>query len=230
MANGKTLSQEMAAQLYSAIREFDGFDDSVYDDFTGGSTTKEEIAQFNTRSIAGVARVAGKDSTYYEQAMAALGKSPITSGHVARELYGIVSALYRDVQSGYLETASELIHANLFSDFMEMGDYLLGEGYKDPAAVIIGGVLETHLRQLAVKNGIDTMSHPAGKPDVSKKAEALNQELSKAGAYGLLQQKSVTAWLDLRNKAAHTRYSEYDADDVKHFSQGLKDFIAKYPA
>ena len=144
-------------------------------------------------------------------------------------MYGVIGALRSDVQGGYTQSASEIIHANLFSDFLDMGDYLLSEGYKDPAAVIIGGVLETHLKQLAIKSGIDIIRHQPGKPDIPKKADTLNQELGKT-TYGMLQQKTVTAWLDLRNKAAHAQYTEYDEDEVRHFSQGLKDFITKYPA
>ena len=40
------------------------------------------------------------------------------------------------------------MHAELFADFLEMADYLLSEGYKDPAAVLGGSMLEEHLRQL----------------------------------------------------------------------------------
>ncbi len=36
-----------------------------------------------------------------------------------------------------------------------MAEYLLKEGYKDPAAVITGSTLEEHLRKLCIKNGID---------------------------------------------------------------------------
>jgi hypothetical protein len=229
MASIKTINQQLASQLFSIMREFDTFDDSAYSDFSGGSTTDEDIAQFNVRCIAAIARVGGRDSVYYKEAQTTRGKGSIASGGVARELYGVVSALYADVQGGYLQATAELIHANVFSDFLDMGDYLLDEGYKDAAAVVIGGVLETHLRQLADKNGIDVMRHISGKPAVQKKAEELNQELGKA-VYNLLQQKTITAWLDLRNKAAHAHYTEYADSAVGHFSQGLKDFIAKYPA
>ncbi len=34
----------------------------------------------------------------------------------------------------------------------------------------------------------------------------MNTELYKAGVYGKLDNKNVTAWLDLQNKAAHAQY------------------------
>ena len=45
-----------------------------------------------------------------------------------------------------------------------------------------------------------------------KKTDRMNSELTKAEAYSKLDQKSVTAWLDLRNKAAHGKYDEYDLE------------------
>jgi hypothetical protein len=74
-----------------------------------------------------------------------------------------------------LQSISELIHADIFADFLEMADYLLEQGYKDPAAVITGSVLEEHLRKLCDKNGIDTTQN--NRP---KKADTLNSELASA--------------------------------------------------
>jgi len=62
-----------------------------------------------------------------------------------------------------------------------------------------------------------------------KRAETLNQELGKT-AYNLLQQKKVTAWLDLRNSAAHAKYIDYDTKDVQQFVASLQDFLLRYPA
>ena len=42
-----------------------------------------------------------------------------------------------------------------------------------------------------------------------KKADQLNADLFKARASSGLGQKNVTAWLDMRNRAAHGRYNEY---------------------
>ena len=42
-----------------------------------------------------------------------------------------------------------------------------------------------------------------------KNTDTLNAALVKAGAYTKLDQKNVTAWLGLRNKAVHGDYSAY---------------------
>jgi hypothetical protein len=62
-----------------------------------------------------------------------------------------------------------------------------------------------------------------------KKAEVLNADLVKAGAYSVLQQKGVTAWLDLRNKAAHGKYTEYKAENVDLTIQGILQFMTSFP-
>ena len=106
-----------------------------------------------------------------------------------------------------------------------MADHLLSEEYKDAGAVITGSTLEEHLRQLCVKNGIATDT--AGRP---KKADTLNAELAAQSVYSKLDQKSITAWLDLRNKAAHGKYGEYSKEQVALLIQGVRDFMARVPA
>jgi hypothetical protein len=149
----------------------------------------------------------------------------LATGSSVRGVAGVLTALRKAYASGYLATVSELIHADLISDFIEMAEYLLSEGYKDPAAVIIGSTLEEHLRQLCVKNGLPTTA--GGKP---KKADQLNADLKKASVYSNLDSKSITSWLDLRNKAAHGKYSEYTIEQVKLMIQGIQDFMTRNPA
>lgn len=140
-------------------------------------------------------------------------------------LVGIIQALKTAYESGYLYEIEELIHADVFSDFIYMAEYLLKEGYKDPAAVIIGGVLEEQLRKLCLRNSITTTVN-----DRPKKADMMNSELASRGVYNKLDQKSVTAWLDLRNKAAHGKYTEYSDEQVEFTLLAIRDFIARFPA
>jgi len=184
----------------------------------------------NTRIMAVITRIMGINSEYYKQAMNVLSNTNI-SEPIARliGLYGVLAGLYQDLKAGYLKSYSELVHADIFSDYIEMAEYLLEEGYKDPAAVITGSTLEEHLRKLCLKNGINIEIMSSGKLR-PKKADAINSELAKQGVYSKLEQKSVTAWLDLRNKAAHGNYSEYNDNQVKQMIMGVRDFIIRNPA
>jgi hypothetical protein len=58
----------------------------------------------------------------------------------------------------------------------------------------------------------------------------MNADLASAGVYTKLDQKSVTAWLDLRNKAAHGEYAKYSQEQVGLLVSGVRDFIARNPA
>jgi hypothetical protein len=172
-----------------------------------------------------IQRLAPPNSQYVQAMSAFAEKLGLLSGAAAPEIAGVLIALRGAYASGYLATVSELIHADLFSDFIQMAEYLLSEGYKDPAAVIIGSVLEEHLRQLCVKNGLPTTA--GGKP---KKADQLNADLASASVYSKLDLKSITSWLDLRNKAAHGKYSEYTKEQVQLTIQGIQDFMTRNPA
>ena len=87
--------------------------------------------------------------------------------HVAQQI-GVAKALLFDIQNGYMTSFEELVHGNIFSDFLEMANYLSKKKYKDAAAVLAGSTLEVHLKNLCKKHGVDTISN--GKP---KKAESL---------------------------------------------------------
>ena len=196
---------------------------SEYEDLSdhGEAATSELLSLM----IASIERFAPPGSVYLTSTRATLKKmgeyNAVNIPYVVGNLRGLRAAY----QAGYLATVAELVHAELFADFLEMADYLLSEGYKDPAAVLGGSVLEEHLRQLAVKHSVPVVV--GGKP---KKADLLNSELAAAGVYTKLDQKSVTAWLDLRNKAAHGKYAEYMKQQVELLLQSIRDFMVRVPA
>ncbi len=183
-----------------------------------------------SRILNSIVRITGKESEYYKQAIDILNNTKIN--RPLERLYRLISVLtglHEDLKTGYLKSFSELIHADIFSDYIEMAEYLLEEGYKDPAAVITGSTLEEHLRKLCIKNGIDIEIMSSGKSR-PKKADGMNSELVKEGVYSKLELKNVIAWLDLRNKAAHGKYKEYNDNQVNQMIIGVKDFIVRNPA
>lgn len=110
-----------------------------------------------------------------------------------------------------------------------MAAHLLEQDYKDPAAVVIGSVLEENLRQLCHSAGVETEIKKDGAL-IPKKADRLNSDLAKAEVYTKLDHKAVTMWLDLRNKAAHGEYTEYKKEQVALMMQGVTEFIARMTA
>jgi hypothetical protein len=193
---------------------------SPYDDFSGG-LPDDEMQAIATRLVAAITRLAPSDSSYVRRAMGIDGHP----GYVVLHLAGILQALRADIAAGYVQSLSELIHADVFADLLEMADELQKKGYKDAAAVLAGSTLEEHLRKLATKAAI-SITKSDGTP---KKADTLNNELGSA-TYNKLQQKSVTAWLDLRNKAAHGETAEFDQAQVAALIRDVREFLIRLPA
>jgi hypothetical protein len=177
-----------------------------------------------TSAQAAIERLAPTDSPYRERCQETLQDGSADSYKLER-LIGIVDALREDYKAGALAPIQALVRAEVFDDFLEMAEHLLDTGYKDATAVLVGGVLEQRLRRLCTRAGIPTDTE--GRP---RKTEMLNSELAAHGVYGKLDQKSVTSWLDLRNKAAHGEYDGYSPEQVRIMLIGVRDFVRRLEA
>jgi hypothetical protein len=140
----------------------------------------------------------------------------------------IINNIKTEVENGWVLSFKSLVSAEIFSDFLEMAYNLLETNYKDAAAVMIGSVIEEHIRQLCMKSNIEISFEKEGKKSFLK-ADRMNQELVKANIYNVLEQKGITTQLDLRNKAAHGKYSEYDKSQVQSMYDYALSFILRNP-
>ena len=142
---------------------------------------------------------------------------------------GILRALRADVDAGRLHTFEKLVHANMFSDLIAQAEYLNSGGHSRAAAVLAGGALEEHTRQLAQVYAVPTQDGNGKR----RSAAALNQDLTKASAYTKSEQAQVDAWQKCRNDAAHGDpgfEKNYTEADIRRMAEGIRDFIAKHPA
>ncbi len=192
-----------------------------YDDLSG-NTTIEEIASVITKAKAAISRIVGNNSEYYKETDATLRRTNINEGNKLRHIIGTINALKSDLQNGYLKSLGDIIQSEVFSDYLDMAEYLLKEGYKDPAAVIVGSTLEVHLRELCVTNRVDIEILNSKGDLIPKKADVMNSDLAKAGIYTSAYQKQITAWLGLRNSSAHGKYSDYKVDEITLMLQGVR--------
>jgi hypothetical protein len=123
------------------------------------SDLKSAIASESiTRMQAAIARLAPPGSPHRDAASDIRKVYGVNNGYAVGLLLGVLRGMRADYAAGYLSSVAELIHADLFADFLEMSDHLLSQGYKDPAAVVTGAVLEEHLRKLCDKNGLATVT------------------------------------------------------------------------
>jgi hypothetical protein len=221
------MKEQTLQQLNTIFVDMQGF---CTDDRFDGLSGEDQSRAFEliTRARAAIVRISGESSEYFKQFLQAIDMGPTTISRILK-VKGVILSLHNDFEKGYLETSFELVRSEIFSDFLEMASHLLEEGYKDAAALIASGALEEHLRQLCKKSGI-TLEMEGDKGIHPKKAETLNSDLAGKGAITKVDQKNVTAWLALRNKAAHAEYDEYSREQVALFIDSIRDFITRKPA
>lgn len=183
------------------------------------------MAGFRTACLSFIERVYGKDQIHFSQFREQTGDCFYS--HSERAI-AILDAIRTELDGGWLFEVKALVAAELYSDFLEQSDHLLSQGYKDAAAVMIGSVLEEHLRQLCQSHSVDTHDIKDG-DRVPRKADRINSELAKASVYSALEAKQITAWLAIRNSAAHGKYTEYTEDQVKNLALGVPSFILRTP-
>jgi hypothetical protein len=156
----------------------------------------------------------------------------------AIELAGVVTALYKDYLHDRLDTFAEIVRGEIYADFISLATHLLEEDRKgnasvNAAAVLTGGVLEEHLRNLCAKA---TPPIPLDYKDCKgnphrKTLEKLNTDLKAAGVYPTGDFKLIVGWTDIRNQAAHkTGLNQADHKKVELMLIGVRDFIVRYPA
>ena len=141
------------------------------------------------------------------------------SGYLSsfKMLQALFSAAREDFEGGYIFTVQGLAKSEVLSDALDQAQELLKAGYKDPACVLVGVSLEVAVKHLAGKHSLPLT-----------KLDRMNTELAKIGVYNMAKQKQVTAWAELRNKAAHGTWTAYTAADVAAMHIGVQQFIADF--
>jgi hypothetical protein len=186
--------------------------------FTSDFVDVQIANQWFTSSLSLIGRVFGQNSEHY-LAMKRHFKEHIKYPDV-EYAYGVLLASLDDLQNGGLYEVKTLITAEIFDNFLEQGEALLSAGYFAPAAVVIGAVLEDGLRKLCFKNNIEISE--------KSKLDFMNGALAKAGIYNLLTQKKITALADIRNSAAHGKWSELNSSDIEGMLIWTREFMEKY--
>ena len=154
---------------------------------------------------------------------------------VGPELRGLLSAMKKSIQQGYLKGIKNEILEEFTGDYLEMATALNDrEGLHIAAAVIAGTTLEEQVRQLArLHFGSDAKSN--GDPD---SVESLNTKLREHYTGKLNDQRLVTKEYGIRTEAAHGHWNS-DKDEpklkethkalVKLMISGVTDFIKRNP-
>jgi len=177
----------------------------------------ESFTEWRTQSLTYLINLLGDEHTYVKSF-----RDGIKEGYTGtvKSGKGILKAVRDDIEGGYLTRIETLVSADIFNDFLEMAEYLLKQGYKDPSASLIGAVLEDGLRRICSLHNIKLSS----KEDIS----SLNKKLSDSNIYNRLTQKKLQVWNDVRNNADHGNFEEYNIDDVNDMLKGVREFLEQY--
>jgi hypothetical protein len=186
--------------------------------FTSDFVDVQLANQWFTSSLNLIARVLGENSEHYHAMKRQFTDYPKHPN--AQQAYGILEAARDDIDNDALFEIKALITAEVFDDFLEQAQALLLAGYRAPAAVVVGAVLEDGLRKLCTKNGIELSAKP--------KLDSMNAALAKAGVYNALAQKKMTALADIRNSAAHGNWDTFEVSDVENMLKWTNDFMQKH--
>jgi hypothetical protein len=209
-------------QLETFIAEYESLAArSQHDDL---SDLHMESARLASRLQAAFDRITSPNDTY-GKAAEALRDEP---DHVkVVKLSFLAYALRDDLNSGWLDTITELVHAETTTGILQIAQDLVDAKYKDAAAVVCGTAVELHLRALCDKEGVDVLD-AKGKP---RKADQLRSDLhSKTNTTSKPQDRRITYWLTVRNEAAHGNYGEYTIEDVETMITEVTTFIGSMPA
>jgi hypothetical protein len=194
----------------------------MYSDFSGDYVDIGQQIGFRTASLSFIKNLYGETHPFFKDFDE---RVKVDAYYQTENGINILTAIRNEVDNDWLFSIKQIVSAEIFSDFFEMSKYLLDQKFKDPSAVLIGSVLEEHLRLLCKHHSVPIEFLNTSGETFPKKADTLNSDLVKAGVYGVLEQKNVTAWLDLRNRAAHGKYSEYSQEHVELMYQGVLNFI-----
>jgi hypothetical protein len=158
----------------------------------------------------------GRDSEHFNSFVEAEKPHPYEENPTRlSRLRAVFLAAKEDFEGGFLSSVRHLVQAEVFSTELEQARELLTAGYKVPAAVICGVVLETNLRSLCEARDL-----AVGKLD------KMNADLAKAGQYNSLVQKRITALAAIRNSAAHGNSSDFNEKDMQSMIEEVERLVA----
>lgn len=184
-----------------------------------------------------IRRLAPLNSEYYQQYMI-IKKSPyrptllyadpeIRSTSI-NNLASLLRSLRFEYEHGYLGKIEDIANSNAFKTVLDDAEYLLSKDYKDPAAFMIGCVLESHIKRLCLKSNIPLYYSKDGEQK-KHKTQSLNQALYTNKKCPNATYQQIVGWLGIRNDADHHDWGNYTKDNVEDMLRGVRTLIKQYP-
>ncbi len=208
--------------ILERFRELSGMDNGRPADGSSG----DDLRVLIKKAITAVRKISGSESDY-TMAIAAVAEEK--EGTPGREglVFGVVKALRDDIRHGRFQPVSDPVFfdAGTFGGFLNVAMQQLSRGDYKAAAVLAGSTLETHLRKLASRNGLD-FEDPDGKP---LPVDQVVQDLVESGVMDGEERRRVEDWLALREAASADKTEQISADQIGAMIAGVKAFLVRNP-
>ena len=139
--------------------------------------------------------------------------------HAVGEVAAILVNLIKDNQTGLLTSVANHVRAEVLDDFLDHAELYIKDGRKDQAGVIAGVVFE------------DTMRRTCRTHDISEKGKKLDNlisQLAKSSVLSATKAKRARVAADVRNKATHAQWDEFDENDVKTTIEFTEELILEH--
>jgi hypothetical protein len=185
--------------------------------------SEEKFHDFRISAMSFLGRVFGQDSTYHQSF-----KSEVTQPTASRTRrgIGILTAAGKDLRGDWLETTSGAITRDVLTDMLQLAKVQLDSKNLRAAAIIAGAVLEKQLRNLCLAKGIKIYNEIQNKA-VAKKGLQLTGAAYKGQIYNRLENKEMSSWLELYDRAAESKNDDIPAELVKTMVSGVLSFLTK---
>lgn len=160
--------------------------------------------------------------------IAAISKMNNVEGNV-RNIRARLKAYHDDFKDEMFASLESKVSAEITVDYLSMSEDLLKDKTNKKysyiaAAVLAGGALENSLRALC---GRQSPAIPIMNGAKKKTLSSLIDDLKKANVFNEIKAKKLRAYADVRNAAAHGRYTDFSEADVKQMVTGIIDFLAE---
>ncbi|MEP7152504.1 MAG: hypothetical protein ABI856_12405 [Nitrospira sp.] len=133
------------------------------------------------------------------------------------EIAAVLRALLIDADRGLLASVADRARAETFDDFLDHAEAYVKDDRKNEAGAIAGVVFEDLLRRISTKVGL---------VEKDAKLDALISGLAARGELTAVKAKRARAAADVRTKATHAQWSEFELADVQATITFTRELIA----
>lgn len=139
--------------------------------------------------------------------------------HAVGEVAAILANLVKDNQTGLLTSVANHARAEVLDDFLDHAEVYIRDGRKNEAGVIAGVVFEDTLRRVSRMHNIS---------EKGMKLDDLISQLAKSNVLSATKAKRARAAADVRTRATHAQWDEFDENDAKTTIEFTKEMIVEH--